>query len=142
MFETKFGFYMTSYETFKKLKELHKWYWNALYDFHRWYRWNRKQPQNRFGTKPSYCSLFVLDTTWYRTTIKQNGHTRVKYFPKTVTDYGIIELYQLARMPHKEPVKPFSKEIVDKINQLHSKLIDWKQNNQNQNQEKDVKIAS
>ena len=140
--ETKFGFYQTTKETFLKLKELHKWYWKTLYAFHRWYRWDRKQPQNRHGEEPRFCSLFVTDKPWYRTTKTKDGYTRVKYFPMTVSDDGIIELYQKARRPLKEPVAVFSKETLDKINVLHGALELIKEEEAEKNQEKEVKIAS
>lgn len=139
--ESKFGFYTTSKETFLMLKELHKWYWKTLYAFHRWYRWDRKQPQNQVGTKPQYCPLFVLDKEWCRITQGQK-YQNVKYFPKTVTDHGIIELYQRARMPHKEPVEVFSNETLAKTNQLHSDLIGWQEKEQKKGQKQEAKIAS
>jgi len=142
-FETKFGFYPTSKETFLKLKELHKWYWKTLYAFHRWFRWDRKQPQNRHGAEPSFYDLFILDKVWCRITQGQL-HKHYKYFPKTVTDHGIIELYQQARRPSKEPVAVFSKETLERINELHTKLTDTVLCLRKDNKEiiKEAKVAS
>ena len=138
-FKTKFGFYTTSKETFLMLKELHKWYWKTLTDFHRWYRWDRKQPQNQVGAKPKYCPMFVLDEQWCRITqgkLRQN----VKYFPKTVLDHGIVELFQQARMPHTEEVAVFTNETVARIKKLHAKLVECQVVMKSYGQE--VKIAS
>lgn len=124
-FKSRFGFHPTSHETYMKLKELHKWYWKTLYAFHRWNRWDRKQPQNRRGPEPSYCPLFVLDKSWYRITTGQDGNMKGKYFPKTVTDHGIVDLYHMARMPQAEPMEVFSNETLAKINKLYSDFKDW-----------------
>lgn len=43
----RFGYYPCDYETFKKLKALHKLAWKALYETAAFNRWYRKEPQNR-----------------------------------------------------------------------------------------------
>ena len=43
----RWGFYPCDYETYKKLKQLHKWHEQAVRDWSNWCRWDRKEPQNR-----------------------------------------------------------------------------------------------
>ena len=120
--KSRFGYHPCSYETFAKIKEIHKAYWKALKDFHRWNRWNRKQPQNRFGIEPKYNDLFVVNKTWMRVTTMSDGHDRIVLFSKTVVDYGIMELYRQARIPMPEPVEMFSQEQLDTIEKVYSDL--------------------
>ena len=42
------------YETFVKLRKLHKWYYQNLHLIGHYKRWIRKEPQNRKGPKPEY----------------------------------------------------------------------------------------
>ena len=66
IFQSRWGYHPCNFQLFLKLKSLHRWYWQTLYDFHRWHRWWRKEPQNRVGPEPVFCPLFVLNTTWYK----------------------------------------------------------------------------
>lgn len=43
----RWGFHPCDYETFKKLKALHKEYWRAVRQRSAWFAWEAKQPQNR-----------------------------------------------------------------------------------------------
>ena len=122
--KSRFGYHPCSYETFRKLKDLHKAYWQAVRDFHRWFRWDRKESQNQ--PEPKYCSLFLENKGWLRYTVSDDGHRRGKYFPKKLIDHGIIELYQQARMPSATPVEPFKEEILANIEKLHVDLEQYK----------------
>ena len=119
-FKSRFGFHPCDYMVYSKLKELHKAYYKALKEFHRWVRWDRKMPKNRIGPEPEYNSFFIIDTPWLRYTRGLGGARIGKWFPKTLTDHGIIELYQKARKPSKTPVEHFSYETLEKINKLYA----------------------
>ena len=105
--EGKYGFYPCDYETYLKLKKLHKWYYQTLKDYARWYRWNVKEPKNKFYWEPRlnktdkkvrsnrpipepiYCSVFVL----------RPG----RVLHNAVDDLNIIAAYKNARMPKANP---------------------------------------
>lgn len=118
-FNSRWGFHPCAYELFLKLKRLHKWYWQTVYGFHRWHRWWRKQEQNRTGPEPTYCQAFVENRPWIKPA-KFHGEDGYKIYPKTVTDRGIVELYQRARRPQPEPVPLFDEEMVQRIESLYA----------------------
>ena len=120
-FQSRWGFHPCDYSLFLKLKYLHKWYWQTLYDFHRWHRWWRKQEQNRRGSEPIYCPVFVKDEPWYKA-VQFHGVDGVKVYPRTAVDFGIVSLYQTARSPQDAPVAPFDVATVEQIEDLHSKV--------------------
>jgi hypothetical protein len=124
VFQSRWGFHRCDYDFFLKLKHLHGWYWQTLYDYHCWYRWWRKEPQNRIGPEPKFCPLFVEDRIWYKP-VQIRGERGFKVYPKTVTDHGIVELYQTARMPQPEPVMPFDAETRKLIESLYEKTETW-----------------
>lgn len=95
-----------------------------MYDFHRWHRWWRKEEQNRVGPEPGVCPLFVLNQTWYKP-VRCHGVDGYKLHPKTVTDHGIVDLYQQARMPQPAPVTPFDAETKARIEALHEKSASY-----------------
>ena len=119
--KSKWGYHPCNYQLFRKLKSLHRWYWQTVYDFHRWHRWWRKEPQNRVGAEPKYCPAFVCDGVWYKPVLihGESGH---RVYPKTVVDHGVVKLYQSARLPQAEPVAPFDTETVERIESLYSKV--------------------
>ena len=114
---SRFGFHPCDYTLFLKLKYLHKHYWIAVRQFHTWHRWFRKEPQNRIGTEPKYSQAFVENVPWAKP-VKAG----FKLYPRTVHDHGVIELYQSARVPSREPVESFSPETVAAIEALFAKV--------------------
>jgi len=118
---SEFGFHPCDREFFAKLKYLHRRYWQTLRSFHRWHRWNNKEPQNRIGSQPKYCGAFVSDDAW-RKPVRRRGELHFKLYPKTVVDHDVVEMYQTARMPAVEPVPPFSAACVEKIEQLFAEV--------------------
>jgi hypothetical protein len=100
-------YYRCDYDTYRKLKSIHKWYYQTLRDFARWERWDRKFPHNRKGPEPKFCSFFL--NRW---------GTRVE-------DKGFIHLYHQARMPSVEPVDPFDGEQIEKINKAYAKIASY-----------------
>lgn len=52
VWRSRWGFNPVSYEAFRKLKALHKMYWEAVRENANRARWERKQPQNRRGEPP------------------------------------------------------------------------------------------
>ena len=121
VFKSRWGFHPCDYEFFLKLKRLHGWYWQTVYDFHRWHRWWRKVPQNRIGPEPVFCPLFVEDKIWYKS-VRIRGEDGFIVYPKTVTDHGIVDVYQTARKPQPEPVAPFDAETEKRIESLYEKM--------------------
>lgn len=119
--KSRWGFHPCNYELFLKLKRLHKWYWQTVYDFHRWHRWWRRQPQNRTGPEPLYCREFVDNRPW-RKPVCHHGQEGFKLYPKTVVDHGVLALYQSARMPQADPVTPFDAETRAAIEALYEKV--------------------
>ena len=124
VFQSRWGFHPCNYELFLKLKRLHKWCWQSLYDFHRWHRWQRKEPQNRFGPEPTFCPALVEDKIWHKP-VRIRGENGFKVYPKTVVDHGMVALYQIARMPQAEPVKSFDRETIRKIEALYFKAAEY-----------------
>ena len=114
---SRFGFHPCDYTLFLKLKYLHKHYWIAVRQFHTLHRWFRKEPQNRIGTEPKYCQAFMENVPWAKP-VKAG----FKLYPRTVHDHGVIELYQSARVPSREPVESFSPETVAAIEALFVKV--------------------
>lgn len=131
-FESRWGFHSCDYETFKKLKKLHKHYWKAVRGLAAWFRWDRKQPQNRILTKrlkdasgrvtgrevigpweePKYCTVFGQPTE------KRDWLT----IPEHLDDHGIIAAYLNARIPRKmEDVTPLAISA-EEIDALYEKL--------------------
>lgn len=139
VFEGKFGFYPCDYETFKKLKELKKAYWQTVYKLGAWFRWNAKLPENRVRTRrtkdavgrvsgreivgpweePQFCPAFgkPAGRHW-------NMKTTV---PQHLSDHGILNAFEFARMPKKtaEEVTPL-KISEDQINKLLEEVRSWK----------------
>jgi hypothetical protein len=118
-FQSRWGFHPCHYDVFLKLKRLHKWYWQAVYDFHRWNRWQRKLPHNRVGSEPSFCPLFVEESIWYKP-VRTRGVNGFRVYPKTVVDRGIVSLYHQARTPQPQPVTPLDDATVRQIEELYA----------------------
>jgi hypothetical protein len=118
VFQSLRGFHPCSYELFLKLKHLHKCYWQTVYDFHRWHRWLRKQPQHRIGPEPTCCPSFINDLAWYKP-VRIHGMHQIKRYPKTVIDHGIVGLYHSARKPQAEPVPLIELETQTRIELLY-----------------------
>jgi len=105
--ESRWGFHPVSYETFRKLKFLHKWYYQTLRDFARWVRWKNKFPHNRKGSEPQYCPFFVP---------KRRGHC---------VNYGIVAAYRQARMPvPRDEVQPLELSV-EKIDGMYEEVKSW-----------------
>lgn len=120
--QSRWGFHPCDYSLFVKLKSLHRWYWQTVYDFHRWHRWQRKEAQNRVGPEPRFCDLFVDNSVWHKPA-RRRGVDGCKVYPKTVIDHGVVDLYRRARMPQAEPVEPFDAETVGRIEELYREAI-------------------
>lgn len=107
VYQGKYGFHSCNYETYVKLKKLHKWYWKTVADYARWYRWDRKDPKNRFYwdprisrsdkrvrstrpiPEPKFCSVFVF----------RPGYV----LWNAISDFNIVAVYKNARMPKENP---------------------------------------
>lgn len=123
-FKSRWGFHPCDFTTFTKIKLLHKWYWRTVYDFHRWHRWWRKEPQNRRRAEPRYCPLFVENVPWYKPA-QVHGVAGFKVYPKTVVDHGVVDLCRSARTPRAEPIAPLDEETRRRIDTLYGKLTSY-----------------
>ena len=125
-------FWITDYETFLKLKALHKWYYQTIYDVARWVRWDRKTV-NQTGPEPKYCSLFVEEKGhWKKTKHRQEDEVfeGMVYYPKTLDDLGIVDAYQAARTPcetlkEAETAAAWAKINPEKINALYEEAKEF-----------------
>lgn len=123
--ESRWGFHPVDHATFRKLKDLHKWYWQTVYDVARWARWDRKTV-NQHGPEPKYCPLFVENKGHWKTFETKEGFQGMKYYPKTMNDHGIIEAYHSARMPKESPddVEPLRISLAE-IDRLHAEAKEY-----------------
>ena len=124
-FRSRFGFHPCDAATYRKLKELHKWYWEAVRDFHRWWRWQRKLPANRGNDEPKPCLQFVCQTPW-RKRRRCHGIEAIRLYPRSLTDRGILAWFAAARMPRSQPVPPFAACTLAAIDRLHHDVSFWR----------------
>jgi hypothetical protein len=135
VYEGRWGFYPCDYETYRKIKLLHKWYWEAIRDWANWCRWERKEPQNRVikrkvkdskgntvgrevvGPKPEpvVCPHFL-----------RNGKPSPWY---GVESHGLGTYYAMARYPKKtaEEVKHFGSHELKRLMDLYDKVVSWRE---------------
>ena len=116
-FCSRFGFHPCDYATYQKLRRLHRWYWQTVRDFHRWWRWQRKLPHNRQGNEPPFCPLFVEDRPWRRPK-RSHGQDAVRRYPKALVDRGMVAWYHAARMPRAEPLAAWDEVTLQEIDRL------------------------
>lgn len=134
--KSRWGFHCCDYQTFRKIKSLHKWYYEALKEWADWLRWSRKEPQNRVVRKrikdesgrtigrevlfsrpePLVCPFFHKD-----------GKCRMFYLP---LEMNIIDIYQNARRPRLSPeqVQPINEHQLQKLMKLYEDVSAWKEN--------------
>jgi hypothetical protein len=127
---SKRGFHPCDYQTYLKLKMLHKRYWQTKRAFAEWKRWQRKLPKNRVirkwlrdanGRKIGHEIIGPLPETTYCPTFVRNANP---WWGDT-KDWGIVQTYQQARMPvSKEKVKPLALSVMD-VEKLHQEVEDW-----------------
>lgn len=127
-FESRWGHHPVSYETFRKLKTLHRRYYETVRAVARWVRWDRKTV-NQTGPEPAYCPAFVDEKGHWRSIVHKVGDQEfkgMKWYPKTLNDRGIIEAYQAARTPAKTPeeVNPI-KLSEEQIDRLYNEVEAW-----------------
>ena len=122
--QSRFGFHPCNRELFEKLKYLHRRYWETLYRFHLWHRWNNKEPQNRVGAEPEYCPAFILKQPW-RKPVTRNGEQHYKWYPRTVVDHNIVKSFQDARVPSPGPVAPLDPGRVQQIERLFQEVKEY-----------------
>lgn len=100
--QSRWGYHSCSYADFRKLKSLHKWYWQAVYDKARWERWARKTI-NQHGPEPKHYHF------------SQEDGELIRY------------LYQEARMPRQLPgdVTRFNTYQLERIHDLYEDAKEW-----------------
>ena len=141
-FKSRFGWHPCDYATFRKLKTLHKLYWQAVYQKAAWERWERKEPQNRVmrprirnaegqvvGYKPAMprpepkLNGFLKKQT-YKTRYNRSGLYLGKEVERErvvwafVPEYGWQD-YKNARMPVETPEQVIPLKLtIEKIDEL------------------------
>jgi hypothetical protein len=123
-FPSRFGFHPCDRETFCKLKALKKYYWLTVRDFHRWWRWQRKLPQNRRGPEPEVCEVFVDNNPWRRPR-RVHGQDAIRRYPKTLHDRGVLAWHAAARQPQAEPPPNFDVKTLAEIDRLFTEATNW-----------------
>ena len=126
---SRWGFHPCDYQTFRKLKTLHKRYWQTVKAYAEWRRWNRKEPQNRVIRK------WERDEKGRKIRFEVVGpRPEPKYCPFFVNRFGveskgIVEAYQQARRPVKEnEVRPL-KLSVEQIDRMYDEVESWFEQN-------------
>ena len=51
-FRSRWGYHPCNYETYRKLRKLHKAYWEGRRLLAKWHRWKAKRPHNRTRPEP------------------------------------------------------------------------------------------
>lgn len=122
----KHGYYPCNVETYRKLKYLHRSYWQAVYDTARWVRWDRKTV-NKTGAEPVYCPIFVESKSHIRSKKNKEGYTIYTTYPKTINDHNVIVWYKAAKYPRTsaEEVVPFTDAQLQSINELYEAAQKW-----------------
>lgn len=90
--KSRWGFHPCDYETFRKLRRVHKAYHEGLRLLARWRRWTAKRPHNRRGPEPAVPAVM-----------------------RKVCASPIVVEYQSARMPAASPeeVRPLGIRVAD-----------------------------
>lgn len=123
-FRSRFGYHVCDFETYVKLKLLHRWYWQTVRDFHGWWRWQRKLPHNRQGTEPAYCPVFVENRPWHQSR-RSHGQEAVRRYPKTLVDRGVLAWFRTARTPQIEPPPLLDEVSLREIDRLFGAAEAW-----------------
>lgn len=100
------------YETFKKLKQLKKWLWEAVYADARERRWYAKRPHNR-SEQPPMPPVWPLFSALQLFYIRKSG------------DHPILLWHNAARMPAPSPLAEFRQEELDCINRMYEQGLRW-----------------
>jgi len=114
-------YWITDYETFVKLKKIHKWYHQNLHDIARWKRWKLKTV-NQKGEAPKYCPHFLNLPGWSR-----QHWSDYFFWQKCLDDKGMIAAFQTARMPFENKEDAENAEIPSKkeINSFYKQLNEY-----------------
>lgn len=118
----RWGWYPCDYQTYLKLKEIKKRYWESVYADARYKRWERKLPKNRKGAEPPKpCPIVGIREWGWRTDV--NGNKSWGLVPSK-RDQHLLDWFELARKPqaNEADVKPFMNGQIDLINEIYEKL--------------------
>jgi hypothetical protein len=127
-------YFFCTYTTYRRLKQLKKWYWQTVYKSAALDRWQRKKhhvikhyvyenrgtPQQirtlideRPDNQPKPCDLFPRTVDFWRPIRDQ------------IDSCGVLGLYQVCRQNSLLPVEPLSKDVVDRIDRLYEDCWNW-----------------
>jgi hypothetical protein len=117
--KSRWGYHPCDYETFMRLKKLHKWVWEQRYAYARWRRWSRKEPQNRVvrhrapatpssraNGKMMRGAVIRVDSIPEPKVASTFKHSRPYEVELVCRD--VVTLYRQARMPATRPILAFS----------------------------------
>ena len=128
--QSRWGWHPVNREYFQKLKQLKKWYWEAVYAVGRWRRWERKTV-HRAATAPKYYPGFVENGPTYKTVTHRGMDGEVigygsKRLPLTLNDHGVLAAFDAARMPAATPeqVVPLGLSL-EMIDRLYHEAEEW-----------------
>lgn len=107
-------YYRCDWESYYKLKSLHRWFYQTIYDAARWRRWSKKT-KYRSVVEPAVCPFFIV--------LQKALFGLIMLDAKTLE--WIKEHYRLARQPHEVEIEEFSEETLKKINTLYEKISTW-----------------
>lgn len=124
-FKSRWGFHPCDYETFRKLKTIHKWYYKALHDYAKWERWYRKEPQNR------------VIRCWIRNAAGNKIGSRIVEIQQEPLFFYLgagqwrrfTSDYQNARQPVEEKNVLPLRNTLSEIDDLYNKLKAWTEAN-------------
>jgi hypothetical protein len=57
-YKSRWGFHPCNFETYRKLRRLHKAFWEGRRLLARWQRWNARLPKNRIGAEPEVPAIY------------------------------------------------------------------------------------
>jgi len=121
----RFGFHPCDYQTYLKLKQLKKRFWETVYASARYDRWHNKFPHNRKGAEPAkYCPL-IGNRVFGSRGKNELGYQVWGKIPNKL-DQKLLDLFEQARMPLPEAdVKVFDAHQLQIINETYQKVENW-----------------
>ena len=127
VFKSRWGYHSADYDTYRKLKALHKWYWMSLHMEANHERWYRKRPQNRILRR------WIRDEEGRKVAFEVVG-PRLEPKSPPFNLCSFVGAYQNVRCPRatEKDVVPLrisvghsNQSAVDKINQTYFAVKAW-----------------
>lgn len=149
--KTKYGYFACDKPTYKKIRRLYYYYWQAVQQAANWNRWHAKNPNNRIikvkekidgkikvklvlpKPEPELVPVFTkkeVVTSFYRKGVYVPGGFQEEKV--SVCDMGILALYAAVKKP-KNVAKNLHEtthtieEIIGMLGEIASKKVKWPQ---------------